>query len=139
VQFVENEYPELLADISTCKSPMQMFASVIRETQGNALGGKRHVHIAIMPCTAKKFEASCTEFKADGAPAVDYVITTAELIQMIRESGIVFDELVSERADMPFNEISGGGVIFGVSGGVTEGVLRYISADKSASSCMQIA
>jgi NADH-quinone oxidoreductase subunit G len=136
VQFAENEYPELLTDISTCKSPMQMFASVIKKSEKQ--NGKKHIHVAVMPCTAKKFEASRSEFKIDGAPNVDFVITTEELIQMIRESGIVFDELVPQQADTPFGETSGSGIIFGVTGGVTEAVLRSISADKSASDYMQI-
>jgi NADH-quinone oxidoreductase subunit G len=141
VQFSENEYPELLADVSTCKSPMQMFASVIRETekQNNESGAKKHVHIAVMPCTAKKFEASRDEFKIDREAAVDFVITTEELIQMIQESGLVFDELLPEQPDAPFADTSGAGVIFGVTGGVTEAVLRSISKDKSASGFMQIA
>jgi NADH-quinone oxidoreductase subunit G len=137
VQFAENEYPELLIDISTCKSPMQMFASVIKKTEER--NGKKHTHVAVMPCTAKKFEASRKEFKTNGTPYVDFVITTEELIQMIRESGIVFDELLPEHADAPFTEASGGAVIFGVTGGVTEAVLRYISKDKSATEFMRIA
>ncbi|MDR1468693.1 MAG: [FeFe] hydrogenase, group A [Spirochaetaceae bacterium] len=158
VQFVEKEYPALLGDLSSCKSPMQMFASVIRETEkavvatgeadgarggaadgGAARGYARHVHVAVMPCTAKKFEAARAEFKAEGEPAVDYVITTGELIQMIREAGIVFDALVPELADRPFGEASGGGVIFGVSGGVTEAALRSIAEDKSPQALMRIA
>jgi NADH-quinone oxidoreductase subunit G len=139
VQFAEKEYPEILGDISSCKSPMQMFASVIRETEKPCGGAEKHVHVAVMPCTAKKFEAARAEFKTEGLPAVDHVITTGELIRMIREAGIVFDELVPESPDRPLGEISGGGVIFGVSGGVTEAVLRYIAADKSPVSFTQIA
>jgi NADH-quinone oxidoreductase subunit G len=143
VQFVEKEYPEILGNLSSCKSPMQMFASVIRETEkaaDNAGGtGGRHVHVAVMPCTAKKFEAARPEFKTEGLPAVDHVITTGELIQMIREAGIVFNELVPELPDSPFGEASGGGVIFGVSGGVTEAALRYIAEDKSPETFMRIA
>jgi NADH-quinone oxidoreductase subunit G len=137
VQFVEKEYPELMPDVSTSKSPMQMFASVIKEIAKD--NPKKHVHVAVIPCTAKKFEAGRTEFRVDGIPNVDYAITTQELIQMIRESGIVFGELHPEGADTPFAEMSGGGIIFGVSGGVTEAVLRYISTDKSATGFMQLA
>jgi NADH-quinone oxidoreductase subunit G len=134
VQFVEKEYPELLVHLSSCKSPMQMFASVIRERENG-----RHFHAAVMPCTAKKFEAARAEFASGGQRAVDCVISTEELIQMIREAGIVFDELVPEAPDAPFRDVSGGGVLFGVSGGVTEAVLRHITADKSPASFMQIA
>ncbi|MDR0409067.1 MAG: [FeFe] hydrogenase, group A [Spirochaetaceae bacterium] len=141
VQFAEKEYPELLGDVSSCKSPMQMFASVIRETENPVGSGgiDRHFHVAVMPCTAKKFEAARTEFASGGQPAVDCVISTEELIQMIREAGIVFNELIPEMPDGPFGEASGGGIIFGVSGGVTEAVLRYITEDKSPASFMQIA
>jgi NADH-quinone oxidoreductase subunit G len=139
VQFAEKEYPEILGDISSCKSPMQMFASVIRETEKPGDRTEKHVHVAVMPCTAKKFEAARAEFKTAGFPAVDYVITTGELIQMVREAGIVFDELIPQAPDSPFGEASGGAVLFGVSGGVTEAALRYITADKSPESFMQIA
>ena len=141
VQFAEKEYPELLGGLSSCKSPMQMFASVIRETerQNDDGGAGMYVHVAVMPCTAKKFEAARPEFRTEGRPDVDYVITTGELIQMIHEAGIVFDELVPETPDRPFGEISGGGVLFGVSGGVTEAVLRYIAADKSPEAFTRIA
>jgi NADH-quinone oxidoreductase subunit G len=86
-----------------------------------------------MPCAAKKFEAARPEFKnREGKPYVDYVLTTQELAGMIRESGIVFEELESEAVDMPFGTMSGAGVIFGVTGGVTEAVLRRLVADKSS-------
>jgi NADH-quinone oxidoreductase subunit G len=94
--------------------------------------------VAVMPCTAKKAEAARSEFKINGAPQVDYVLTTQELIRMIRESGILFSELSPEAVDMPFGTITGAGVIFGVSGGVTEAVLRRISNDKSPAALMAI-
>jgi NADH-quinone oxidoreductase subunit G len=148
IQFVEKEYPELISSLSSCKSPMQMFASVIREIEnqaGNNSNDKdkgatgRRVHVAVMPCTAKKFEAARPEFRTGGQSDVDHVITTGELIQMIREAGIVFNELVPESPDRPLGEISGSGVIFGVSGGVTEAVLRYIAEDKSPDTFTRIA
>ncbi len=129
VNYCEKNYPELLPNISTCRSPMQMFASVTKEYFKDC--GKRIVNVAIMPCTAKKFEASRDEFKVDGIPNVDYVISTQGLIQLIRETGIVFSEIEPEAVDMPFGSMSGGGVIFGVTGGVTEAVIRNISEDKS--------
>ena len=137
VNYCEKKYPEILPYVSTCKSPMQMFASVIKESGREEK--KRLVHIAVMPCTAKKYEATRDDFKKDGTPYVDYVITTQELIQMIRESGIVFTELEPEAIDMPFGSMTGSGVIFGVTGGVTEAVLRRVSTDKSASTLMAIA
>jgi NADH-quinone oxidoreductase subunit G len=136
VNFCEKNYPELLPHVSTCRSPMQMFASVIKE-EGRT-SSRKSVHVAVMPCTAKKFEARRDEFKIDGSPAVDYVLTTQELIQMVKESGIVFSELEPEAVDMPFGTITGAGVIFGVTGGVTEAVLRRISSDKSPSALMAL-
>lgn len=129
VQYCEKNYPELLPHVSTCRSPMEMFASVIKADGENS--SRRQVHVAVMPCTAKKFEAARDEFKADGAPIVDYVVTTQELIRMIKESGVVFQELEPEAMDMPFAYKTGAGVIFGVSGGVTEAVLRRLSSDKT--------
>jgi len=105
---------ELLPHVSTCRSPMQMFASIIKEEYSTS--SKRLVHVAVMPCTAKKFEAARKEFKVNGVPNVDYVLTTQELVRMIKESGIVFSELEPEAIDMPFGTYTGAGVIFGVSG-----------------------
>lgn len=136
VNYCEKNYPELLPHVSTCRSPMQMFASVVKE-QGR-ISHRRIAHVAVMPCTAKKFEATRNEFKQDDIPNVDYVITTQELIQMIRESGIVFSDLEPESVDMPFGTITGAGVIFGVTGGVTEAVLRRLSSDKSGTALMSI-
>jgi len=137
VNFCEKNYPELLPYLSTCRSPMEMLASVIREQNTNS--SRKHVHVAVMPCTAKKFEASRDEFKVDGKPNVDYVITTQELIQMIKESGLVFSELEPEAVDMPFGMMTGAGVIFGVTGGVTEAVLRRVLSDKSKTSLFSLA
>lgn len=137
VKFCETNYPELLPDLSTCRSPMQMFASVIKVQ--NSTSSRRCVHVAVMPCTAKKFESAREEFLQNGEPIVDYVITTQELVQMIRESGIVFTELEPEAVDMPFGAITGAGVIFGVSGGVTEAVLRRLFFDKASASLNSIA
>ncbi|MFB0919461.1 MAG: [FeFe] hydrogenase, group A [Oscillospiraceae bacterium] len=137
VQYCEKKHPELLPNISTCRSPMEMFASVIKED--GKTSSRKQFHVAVMPCTAKKFEAARPEFKADGAPNVDAVITTQELIRMIKESGIMFDELEPEAVDMPFGSVSGAGVIFGVTGGVTEAVLRRISSDKSRAGLVSIA
>jgi NADH-quinone oxidoreductase subunit G len=92
-----------------------------------------------MPCTAKKYEAAREEFTENGVRNVDYVITTQELIQMIREAGIVFSEVEPESVDMPFGAVSGAGVIFGVTGGVTEAVIRRIADDKSVSALRALA
>lgn len=137
VQYCEKNYPELLPNVSTCRSPMQMFASVIKAQGGSA--AKKHVHVAVMPCTAKKYEAKRKEFMVDDEPQVDFVISTQELIQMIKEAGIMFNDLEPEGVDTPFSSMSGAGVIFGVTGGVTEAVLRRITTEKTAASLQVIA
>lgn len=129
IQYCEKKHPEFLGNVSTCRSPMQMFASILKDQSQKA--SRKMFHVAVMPCTAKKFEAARDEFQMDGVPNVDAVITTQELIRMIKEAGIIFDELEPEAIDMPFGTISGAGVIFGVTGGVTEAVLRYVTANKS--------
>lgn len=129
VNYCEKKFPELLPNVSTCKSPMQMFGAVIKEQE--KVSRRKIFNVAVMPCTAKKFEAARPEFNVDGDPVINCVITTQELIQMIKEAGIVFDEIENEAIDMPFGSISGAGVIFGVTGGVTEAVIRRVSSDKS--------
>lgn len=138
VNYCEKNYPELLPNVSTCRSPMQMFGSVIKEQYKTSR--KKIISVAIMPCTAKKFEAVRSEFKReDGSQVIDYVITTKELIQMIKEAGIVFSEIEPESIDMPFGSISGAGVIFGVTGGVTEAVIRRVATDKSVNALRNLA
>lgn len=137
IQYCEKKHPEFLPNVSTCRSPMQMFASILKDQSQKA--SRRMFHVAVMPCTAKKFEASRDEFTMNGTPNVDAVITTQELIRMIKEAGIIFDELEPEAIDMPFGTISGAGVIFGVTGGVTEAVLRYVSANKSRPALLSLA
>ncbi len=137
IQYCEKNHPELMKNISTCKSPMQMFSSVIKAKY--ATSSRRVVCVAVMPCTAKKFECAREEFMHDGVPETDYVITTQELIQMIHKAGIVFDELEPEAVDSVFSTCTGAGVIFGVTGGVTEAVLRRLSTDKSKKALMSIA
>lgn len=137
VQYAEKEHPELMSNISTCRSPMEMFASVLKERYKD--GGRRVAVVGVMPCTAKKYEAAREEFTKDGVPQVDCVITTQELIRMIREAGIVFPELEPEGVDSPFGIRSGAGIIFGVTGGVTEAVIRRLSENKSVSALRTIA
>ena len=137
VRYCENRYPELMEHVSTCKSPMQMFSAVIREKDRNS--ERKCMHVAVMPCTAKKFEAVRDEFKVDGKPDVDYVLTTQELVRMIKEAGILFRDIEPEAPDMPFGTMTGAGVIFGVTGGVTEAVLRRLAADKSSTTLRSIA
>jgi NADH-quinone oxidoreductase subunit G len=129
VKFAEQYFPELLPNLSTCKSPQQMLGAVAKELLPAELGVKKEnlVMVAIMPCTAKKFEARRPEFASGGIADVDYVLTTQELARMIEEAGLRFTRLPAESFDMPMGFKTGAGVIFGNSGGVSEAVLRYAS------------
>ena len=137
IQYVEKKHPEYLDNISTCRSPMQMLASLVKDEARSK--GEKHFHVAVMPCTSKKFEAARDEFKVNGDPNVDAVITTEELIVMIKESGIVFEDIDPEAVDAPYATISGAGLIFGVTGGVTEAVLRRVAGSKSRTALLTIA
>ena len=130
VKYAEEKHPELLNNLSTCRSPMQMFGAVLKEHHKN--DKQNIVTVAVMPCTAKKSEAKRQEFIGENGAPTDFVITTQELGQMIKEAGIVFSELDSQVVDQPFGIGSGAGVIFGVTGGVTEAVIRRVSEDKSS-------
>lgn len=128
VKFCETRYPEFTQNLSTCRSPQQMFGAVVREyyKDPEKNEGKRIVSVSIMPCTAKKEEILRPESMTNGKQDVDYVLTTTEIVRMIKKSGIVFDKVEIEAADVPFGIGSGSGVIFGVTGGVTEAVLRRL-------------
>lgn len=141
VKYAEQQFPELEEHISSCRSPQQMFGAVIKEQfkNGTEADGKENIVVAIMPCTAKKYEAVRPENSKDGVRDVDVVITTQELAIMIKEYGIMFNELEEEALDMPFGFASGAGVLFGVSGGVAEAVLRHCSEDKSSSGLKELA
>lgn len=133
VRFVETKYPELLPYVSTCKSPMEMFGAVLKEyyKPADEETGMEIISVAVMPCVAKKYEAARDEFCRNGVPDVDYVITTKELILMIKELGVQFQEIEPSAPDMPFSINSGAGVIFGVTGGVMEAALRHVAAKNS--------
>jgi len=128
IKYCENKYPEFVPNLSTCRSPQQMFGAVVREyyKDPEKNEGKKIVSVSIMPCTAKKEEILRPESYTNGKQDVDYVLTTTEIVRMIRKSGIVFDKVEIEAADVPFGIGSGSGVIFGVTGGVTEAVLRRL-------------
>ena len=133
VTYAQTKHPELTKYVSSCKSPMEMFGTLIKEhfKSRDIMDNKTTISVAVMPCTAKKAEAAREEFSRNDVPDVDYVITTTELVKMIKEIGIQFNELESEATDMPFSLYSGAGVIFGVTGGVTEAVIRRVVEDKS--------
>jgi NADH-quinone oxidoreductase subunit G len=127
VKFAEQYYPDFLTNLSTCRSPQQMFGALSKEQLTSELNIPREnlVVVSVMPCTAKKFEANRAEFKTNGNPDVDFVITSKELALMMKESGIDFGKLELGYFDMPFGFSTGGAVIFGYSGGVSEAVLRF--------------
>ena len=128
VKFVENEYPEFKENISTCRSPQAMFSAILKDYYRDEANAKekKTVVVSVMPCTAKKMEAERKESYTHEEKDTDYVLTTTELIRMIDAHGINFEALPSESCDMPFGIGSGGGVIFGTTGGVTEAVLRRL-------------
>jgi NADH-quinone oxidoreductase subunit G len=127
VKFAEQYYPDMLINLSSCRSPQQMFGSLCKDMLTKELNIPREnlIVVSIMPCTAKKYEANREEFKVGENKDVDYVLTTQELSLMIKESGIRFELLEPGSFDMPFGFKTGAGIIFGSSGGVSEAVLRY--------------
>jgi len=127
VKFAEQYLPEMLENLSSCRSPQQMLGSLAKATLPAKLGIAREnlVVVSIMPCTAKKFEAKRPEFAVEGNPDVDHVLTTQELARMIEEAGLNLAKMEPESFDMPMGFKTGAGVIFGNSGGVSEAVLRY--------------
>jgi NADH-quinone oxidoreductase subunit G len=129
VDLMERSYNDLLPNVSTCKSPQQMFGALAKKYLPNELGApaEKICVVAIMPCTAKKREAGLEKFRNGGAADVDHVLTTQELAQMIKEAGLDFSRLPNDSLDMPFGFKTGAGLIFGTTGGVTEAVLRYVS------------
>ena len=133
VRYVEQERPQFIKNLSSALSPMQMLATVLKDKylEKDAADGRTTYHIAVMPCTAKKMEAGRAEFRRDGVPNVDLVLTTQEVIKMIKESGIRFQLLEKEAPDLPFGMGSGAAEIFGTSGGVAEAVVRCCLPDKS--------
>ncbi len=129
VNFLEHQFPDLLHMPSTAKSPQQMFGAIAKSYYAEKIGidPSDLIVVSIMPCLAKKYEASRPEFANDGVRDVDYVLSTRELASMIKEAGIVFDRLPDEQYDNPLGESTGAAVIFGASGGVLEAALRTVA------------
>ena len=129
VKYCEEKHPEFFESISTCRSPQQKLGAVLRawyeKPENN--GGKRVVSVSIMPCTAKKAEILRPESTTHGVQDVDISITTTELIEILADAGLDHSNCPAALADQPFSMGSGGGTIFGATGGVTEAVLRYLS------------
>jgi len=129
IKFCEHNFPDFLENLSTCKSPHEMFGAVIKTyyAQKAGIDASKIFVVSVMPCTAKKFEAGRTEMSASGYPDVDVVITTRELAEMIKEAGINYKELPDSNFDDPMGNASGAGVIFGATGGVMEAALRTVA------------
>ena len=126
VKTAETFYPEKLSNVSTCRSPQQMYGSVMvhNYTELKGIDRDKLYVVSVMPCTAKKFEANRPEFSHDGHQDIDAVITTTELAEMIKTAGINFDELEDDNFDIPFGFATGAGTIFGYTGGVATAVVR---------------
>ncbi len=135
IQHVEHAHPHLMPQVSTAGSPMEMFGALIRQQ----FKDEDVYSVAVMPCTAKKFEAQRPELEKDGKRLIDLVITTDELARMIKEAGIDFTRLPDSEPDSPLGEYTGAGVIFGVTGGVTEAVIRRVLNDASPETLQTIA
>lgn len=126
INYCEHYYPEFTDNLSTCKSPQQMFGAVAKSYYAEKMGidPANIVSVSVMPCTAKKGEIERADENGAGYPDVDYVLTTRELGRMIRAAGIDWDSLPEEEFDLPLGLGSGAGVIFGATGGVMEAALR---------------
>ncbi len=126
IKFIEHTFPEFLKNVSSCKSPQQMFGALAKTYYASKrqIDPKNIVSVSIMPCTAKKFEADRPEMRSSGYKDVDFVLTTRELARMIRQAGINFGKLDEMKYDSIMGESSGAAVIFGATGGVMEAALR---------------
>ena len=126
IKFVEQFYPDLIPNLSTCKSPQQMLGAVIKTffAEREKIDPSRIFSVAVMPCTAKKFEAGRPEMGRDGRPDIDAVLTTRELAGLIRMYGLDLSSLPPDASDTPFGERTSAGKLFGAGGGVAEAALR---------------
>ncbi|MDO4553768.1 MAG: NADH-dependent [FeFe] hydrogenase, group A6 [Lachnospiraceae bacterium] len=126
IKYCEHYFPDMTENLSSCKSPQQMFGAIAKTyyAQKAGIDPKDIVSVSVMPCTAKKFEIGREDQDAAGVPDVDIAITTRELARMIKRIGIRFLELPDEKFDDPLGESTGAAVIFGATGGVMEAALR---------------
>ncbi len=140
VKFCEHNFPDFLDNLSSAKSPHEMFGAVLKTyyAQKQGIDPKNIVVVSIMPCTAKKFEAQRPELSNGDLQDVDIVLTTRELGRMIKQAGIDFKNIEDAPFDNPFGEATGAGVIFGATGGVMEAALRTVAevlTGKSIENC----
>jgi NADH-quinone oxidoreductase subunit G/[NiFe] hydrogenase diaphorase moiety small subunit len=129
VKYLEHFYPEYIDNLSSAKSPQQMFGTLIKTfyAKESGIDPKDIVTVALMPCAAKKFECNRPEMNDSGYKDVDYGLTTRELAQMIKEAGIHLPEMSQLNFDQPFGDASGAGLIFGATGGVMEAAIRTVA------------
>ncbi|HOJ09854.1 MAG TPA: NADH-dependent [FeFe] hydrogenase, group A6 [Clostridiales bacterium] len=129
IKFCEHNYPDFLDNLSSCKSPHEMFGALLKSYYAEKMGidPSKIFVVSIMPCTAKKFEAQRPELSSTGYADVDVVLTTRELGRMIRETGMDFKDLPDSDFDDPMGNATGAGVIFGATGGVMEAALRTVA------------
>ena len=128
IKFIEHNYPEQLDNLSTCKSPQQMFGALAKTyyAQQSGIDPKDIVVVSIMPCTAKKYECTRPEMNSSGYQDVDHVLTTREFGRMLRQAGVDFAVLPDGAFDNPLGMSTGAGAIFGATGGVMEAALRTV-------------
>ena len=128
IKFCEHNFPDLLPNLSTCKSPQQMFGAVVKTYYAEKMGWEPEdiAVVSVMPCTAKKFEKGRAAQNAAGVPDIDIAITTRELAKLIKRCGIIFNELPDEDFDAPLGIASGAGLLFCATGGVMEAALRTV-------------
>lgn len=128
IKFMEHFYPQLMDNVSTCKSPQQMFGAVAKTYYAQKLGidPQDMIVVSIMPCTAKKFECQREEMRASGCQDVDYSLTTREAARMLKEKGIDLREMPEEEFDNPLGISTGAAAVFGATGGVMEAALRSV-------------
>lgn len=128
VKYIEHFYPEFLGNMSSAKSPQQMFGALLKTFYAEKIGvdPANVVSVALMPCSAKKFECNRPEMNSSGFKDVDFGLTTREMAKMIREAGIYLPEMPKAHFDSPFGDASGAGLIFGATGGVMEAALRTV-------------
>ena len=140
VRFCENRYPDLAHHISTCRSPQQMLGAVLQRTYDDPAKreGKKVVFVSIMPCLAKKDEIKRKESTTDGRQDVDYVLASREIVQLLRENDIDLKSCEETLPDTPYGTGSGGGEIFGITGGVTEAALRYLLPDSDPKTLAEV-
>ena len=129
IRFCELKYPDFLDNLSTCKSPQQMFGAIVKSYYAEKIGidPKKMVCVSVMPCTSKKTEANRPEMEVDGIRDVDISLTTRELGDMIKQARINFRNLPDEQPDSILGEYTGAGAIFGATGGVMEAALRTVA------------